>query len=244
VRYRAFAPPPLLASHVVCVWAREGVAPRVLPDGCADLVWTGERLIVAGPATRAVEPRVRSDEPKLGVRFRIGAAGAGLGLPAVELRDQSPELAEVWPGGAELTERFGEAAGTRARFELLLGAIARHLENSPPADPLVRAAALELEGPSVRLGPLAGRLGISERQLRRRFEAAVGYPPKTLARVLRLQRFLAHAEQGGDLSRLAFDAGYADQAHLTRECTELAGLPAGALLAAGATAAGERLTRG
>jgi AraC-like DNA-binding protein len=67
-------------------------------------------------------------------------------------------------------------------------------------------------------------LGVSERQLRRRFADAVGYGPKRLARVLRFQRFLGLAEHGGDLARLALDAGYADQAHMTAEVTELAGL--------------------
>jgi AraC-like DNA-binding protein len=84
-------------------------------------------------------------------------------------------------------------------------------------------------------------LGVSERQLRRRFEDAVGYGPKTLARVLRFQRFLALAAGGGDLARLALSAGYADQAHLTRECRRLAGRTPVALLASGAPAAGERL---
>ena len=75
-----------------------------------------------------------------------------------------------------------------------------------------------------------------------------GYPwacsPRTLARVLRLQRFLMLAERDGDdLARLAADAGYADQAHLSRDCSELGGLPAGALLATGAVPAGERFDR-
>jgi hypothetical protein len=59
--------------------------------------------------------------------------------------------------------------------------------------------------------------------------------------VLRLQRFLALAGRGGDLARLAADAGYADQPHLTRDCARLAGLPAVTLLATGAGPAGERL---
>jgi methylphosphotriester-DNA--protein-cysteine methyltransferase len=71
---------------------------------------------------------------------------------------------------------------------------------------------------------LADELGFSERQLRRRFHAAVGYGPKTLQRVLRFRRFLARADAGEDLSRAALDAGYADQAHLTRDCARLSGL--------------------
>lgn len=79
-------------------------------------------------------------------------------------------------------------------------------------------------------------LGISERQLRRRFHAAVGYGPKILARVLRFQRLLVLASRRGaargELARLALDAGYADQAHMTAEVTRLAGDPPARLLAA------------
>jgi AraC-like DNA-binding protein len=42
-----------------------------------------------------------------------------------------------------------------------------------------------------------------------------------------------------DLARLALDAGYADQAHLTRECRRLAGVTPTALMRAGAGPAGE-----
>jgi transcriptional regulator GlxA family with amidase domain len=76
-------------------------------------------------------------------------------------------------------------------------------------------------------------VALTDRHLRRRFHDAVGYGPKTLQRVLRLRRFLALAESSAssDLARVASEAGYADQPHLTRECGELAGLPPAALLA-------------
>jgi transcriptional regulator GlxA family with amidase domain len=84
-------------------------------------------------------------------------------------------------------------------------------------------------------------VGLGDRQLRRRFAEAVGYGPKTLDRILRFQRFLVLARAtSADLARLAIEAGYADQAHLTRECTRLSGLPPAALLASGAGPAGER----
>src|SRR5436190_379138 len=75
--YRELPPPPPIAAHVMCLWTRDGpAADRVLPDGCADIVWTGEQLLVAGPATRAVVPQVPVDATKLGIRFRTGAAAA------------------------------------------------------------------------------------------------------------------------------------------------------------------------
>ena len=80
-------------------------------------------------------------------------------------------------------------------------------------------------------GAVAAETGLGERQLRRRCEAAFGYGPKTLARVLRLQRALALARAGTPFAAVAADAGYADQPHLSREVRALTGLPLGELLA-------------
>ncbi|HEU5431885.1 MAG TPA: helix-turn-helix domain-containing protein, partial [Thermomicrobiales bacterium] len=84
------------------------------------------------------------------------------------------------------------------------------------------------------LDELARQCGISERQLRRRFESSVGYGPKMLQRILRLQRLLWLAS-GSDgerlgLAGLAIAAGYADQPHMTRETVALTGATPGQLL--------------
>jgi AraC-like DNA-binding protein len=67
--------------------------------------------------------------------------------------------------------------------------------------------------------------------------AALGLPAVEL-----LDRGVALAERqpGAPLSRLAAEAGYADQAHLTRECGRLSGHSPAALLATGAAPAGEK----
>jgi len=64
-----------------------------------------------------------------------------------------------------------------------------------------------------------------ERQLRRRFDERVGYGPKTLAANLRFQRLVAELRSARlELAAAAAAAGYADQAHLSRESLRLAGL--------------------
>ena len=81
--------------------------------------------------------------------------------------------------------------------------------------------------PTTRIRELTGMLDICERQLRRRFSDAVGYGPKMFARIVRLQQFRTFAVQASqkqmNLAALAFDLGYADQAHMTREIGELSG---------------------
>ena len=79
---------------------------------------------------------------------------------------------------------------------------------------------------NLRVREMEQRLGTSERTLGRRFAAAVGLSPKETSRVV---RFLSVARQldrepRAGLARVAAAAGYADQAHLTRDFGELAGI--------------------
>jgi AraC-like DNA-binding protein len=253
--YREIAPAPQIAAHVASVWSR-GPEPRervhrIVPDACADIVWiTGRRLVVAGPSTGAVLSTIPRGGSAVGVRFRVGAAGSALGVPARELLNGYFALDDLWgAAGTELAERLAAEPNLDAALAELTDAIARRLPPPDAIDPLVRAAALGAARPRTPVESLRAGLGIGERQLRRRFDDAVGYGPKTLQRVLRFQRFLALARRSGageeaasaGLAGLAFEAGYTDQAHLTRECTRLAGLPPAALLATGAVPGGERL---
>jgi len=94
-----------------------------------------------------------------------------------------------------------------------------------------RAAVIRLERTQADVAALALDLGVSERQLRRRFECAVGYGPKRLGRVLRLTRALDGARAGTPLGRAAVEAGYADHAHFANDCRDLAGVAPSVLLA-------------
>ena len=143
--------------------------------------------------------------------------------------------------GDELEERMTAATEPQARLTVLTRAVATRVARAPAPEPAVRAAARALREPRTRITGLPERLGLSERHLRRRFEVGVGYSPTTLARVLRLQRFLALARHG-DLARLAADAGYGDPPHLAHDCRRLTGLPPSALLANSPRPAGERFT--
>ena len=225
-------------THVTCLWIRDA-APvarehRVLPDACVDVVWNGERLRVAGPATGPVMATVPAGAAAMGVRFRVGAAGAALGLPAAELLDSTVALEDLWGRESErIADRVAAAAPGAPQLAALAHAVGERIARGGEPDAVVRAAAT---------GTRRSALGIGDRQLRRRFADAVGYGPKTLERVLRFQRFLllAARDAAPDLARLALEAGYADQAHLTRESSRLAGLPPAALLASGAGPAGDR----
>jgi AraC-like DNA-binding protein len=232
VDYREHLPPATLAPWVACTWERRdgGGAPvRVLPDGCIDIIWTeGAGTAVVGPNTTAFLVALAARTHVVGVRLRPGAAPPLLGVDGAALRDVRAPLHELWgDDGHALAARLDEAADPAAA---LLAALAPRATAAGAPDPLVQAAVARLQhGAAVRA--LAFELHVSERQLRRRVGTAVGYGPKRLARVLRLARALAAARGGEELARVAAEAGYADQAHFSGDCRELAGVPPSVLLA-------------
>jgi len=237
--YTEWPAPAGLRHAVACLWAQ--VIPAgggdqtslVLPDACSDLIWeSGRGAFVAGPDTGPAPATLKAGTILVGVRFLSAAGGPALGVPLSELRDQRVDLADLRPREARRLPGTLDPA-TAADRALRLAA---DLVGDPGPDPAAAGAAVLLADPRARAEDVAAEVGLSMRQLRRRCQAVVGYGPKTLQRVLRFRRFVSRLDAGlpagqerHDLAVLAAEAGYADQAHLTRECQALAGLTPGAL---------------
>ncbi len=231
--YREHAPPAALAPWVQCAWQRsgDGQAPvRVVPDGCIDIVWTeGAGTQVVGPNTRAFLVALERDTRVAGVRMRPGAGAALLGVNAPGLRDARLAIDGVWGDDGR---RLAESLDTHEDpVGVLFDVLASRARFVSRPDPLVSAAIARLDGPGLGMAALARELAVSERQLRRRFETAVGYGPKRLSRVLRLARALDVARGDAPIARAAADAGYADHAHFVHDCRDLAGVAPTTLLA-------------
>ena len=233
--YREWAPPAALRHVLACLWtqvtpdqaARTSV---VLPDGCADLIWErGRGAFVAGPDTGPVPTLLPPGTVLAGARFRPGAGGDALGVPLAALRDQRVGVADL---RRELAARL-PATLEPADAIAAVTDVAGRLTTERPPDAAVLHACRLLASPAARAEDVAAQVGLSPRQFRRRCEAAVGYGPKMLQRVLRFRRFVSVIDTAGgsaDLAQAAVHAGYADQPHLTRETVRLAGLPPAALI--------------
>ena len=176
----------------------------------------------------------------VGVRLRAGAAAGVLGVRPSEVADIAVDAAELWGRaavtlGARVAESGpGEAAG------LLEQALIGRLADAAGPDLLVAEVVRRMmSGRPEDVGVLRSSLFVSERQFRRRCEAATGLAPKALQQMLRFQAFLARVQSAlargrppadDGLARLAAEAGYADQSHLARECRRLTGLSPRAFL--------------
>jgi AraC-like DNA-binding protein len=238
MHYREFAPGDNAGRFVDCFWVLEGAAPgavqRVVPDGRPELIlnlgqpfeslqnghWQVQpRCFLAGQITGPLLLRAPDFTRILGVRFRPGGAAQLLGMPVQELTDR------VVPAGDLGLKSLAELSTVSDLERALLG-----LEQGS-ADPLVDAAAgLLAGGPDV--AAVAQMLGVSSRQLERRFKAHVGISPKYFARIRRFQRvFPAMEEDSAGWVDAAADCGYYDQAHLIRDFRAFAGEPPSHLLA-------------
>lgn len=243
--YAERAPVPGLAGVVRTVWIqRTGVAAyeqRHLPTGGVEIHFPiGGRAQLVGPLTGPEIEVIPPHTTIVGVRFQPGTAPP---LPAVldDLVDQRLSLAELWGRSADrLVEAMARAETPERALTGLQVHLLQEFRGAAHVDPLVREAVRALmPWHPVDIGALATHLALSASQLRRRCLQAVGVSPKVLHRTLRFQGFLALVQAGtrasgragaDGVAGLAVDVGYADQAHLSRECLRLTGLTPSRLL--------------
>ena len=235
--YREFTPPSPLKEHVLCIWTQTIANSRgshshlVLPDACVDIVFiNNDAPVVVGPWTESFVADLAAGTTIVGVRFHPGRAPGLLGIPADTLLNQSVPLDAI--SRAPLRDRLSciaDEPDLATKRSALIAGLFHSLPNRSPIDHPVSAAIRWLaRDANGHVQQLSDWIGLSSRQLQRRFSSAVGYGPKTFHSILRFQRVLNLASgepNGKTLADLALQAGYADQAHMTREVRRFSGTP-------------------
>ena len=240
--YREFLSPAPLSDRFRCFWTQtitgsRGVYEhRVLPDACIDIVLINDEPPMAfGPWNVPFVARLAVGSTIIGARLQPGCASCLLSIPASELLNQAIPIAAVKGAIQDMRlEEVIERPNAAAQRSALARVLSASVKDFGPVDQAVLAGIWWLsQYPRGRIGQLSRWIGISERQLHRRFSAAIGYGPKMFQSVLRFQRLLKTARESGaqqSLADLAASAGYADQAHMTRDVHRLADVRPTALL--------------
>jgi AraC-like DNA-binding protein len=189
--------------------------------------------LVGGLHTRPA--RIAHAGRQAGIQLSLTPAGARalLGCPAGALASLDAPLEDLLgPVGTELVERVRSATGWPARFAALDAVLLREVRDGGVRPEVAEAWRLTTASAGrLPVAEVAGRVGWSVRHLEQRFRAETGLGPKEAARVARFdraRRALAGRAATGrplDLAGLAGAAGFADQAHLTREWRAFSGLP-------------------
>ena len=240
MRYAEYPPWPRFQPIVDRYWILEGVgsgAPEgVIPDGCVEIIFHyGDRFfrhrndglverqpssVIAGQIT---EPAVLSWNGRagvLGVRLRPAAARALLRVPVDALTGQIVDLEGELGPTADLREQLAEAPDDRRRVDATESWLSPRCVGAPRAE--VTAAVGALRAGRSDIERVADDIGLTRRQLERLFLKEAGLPPKTLARIFRLQRALGAIRRGEALADAAVACGYYDQAHMALDFRRLA----------------------
>jgi AraC-like DNA-binding protein len=241
--YRQDAGPPsvhqgVASAHLVFVLCLDG---RVEMLGNADPTKPAGSFTAAVGGLHDSPARIAQGDPQTGLQLRLTWRGARalLGVPAGALAGDTVDLRDLLSGDATtLLDRLASAEDWRARFDLLDTELARLLRRGRGEVGVLPEVGyawdrLAETGGNLRIEDLAREVGWSRRYLADRFRAETGLAPKAAARVIRFEgacdRLLAPARPA--LARVAAEAGYVDQAHLSRDFRDLAGIPATAWLA-------------
>ena len=235
-----------LAHSVKAIWCARGTkaefdAPEpIVPDGCVEIIFnlgdpfinadSGDRQprdLLAGQMTRPVVALPAGDVDLIGVRFKTGRAGAALRVPMSELQDRLIAASDVVSGLDRIAEDLRHVARDR-RLDHLATALAARLA-PVDAEPLTAVdhalAIIDAMQGNVAIERVARKVGITRRHLERQFREHVGLGAKHLARITRIHSVLDLLERDRAISgaEIAAACGYSDQAHLIRECQQIAG---------------------
>ena len=225
-----------LRAFVGCFWALPCTTEtriRSLPDGCTAL--TIELSEGRSPQSFLTGPRLVPGEfvparelTLLGVRLRPGVLFALTGVPASNLTERREPLAK-WrqADAAELEGGLAAAYSHEDCFDVLEAFVSARLADKPVDERILLGVQLleHCEG-RIKIADLAERCRMSARHLDRIFRRWVGLSPKTFARIMRFQASLARLDprSAPALAEMASGLGYFDQAHLSNEFAQLAGL--------------------
>jgi AraC-like DNA-binding protein len=243
VRYREIHPSAQLRPFVNTFWILEhdgqDAAPqRVVPDGQSEMIlnwgrpfeafhlgqWQGQpRCFLAGQIDGPLLLRPDGPAKMLGIGFLPHGVRNVLPQPMHELSGRFTPVEDLSRSLSSNLNRALESADPIAAVE---AALLSALKNSRDADLLVAEAVrrIILHKGATDLAALARELGLSIRQLERRFLAAVGLPPKLFCRIQRFNNvFQVLGQPSRNWVETAIACGYYDQAHLIRDCKDLSG---------------------
>ena len=189
-------------------------------------------VVVTGVVTKRFDVTIRNAGWVYAAKFRPGGLAALTGVNARDLRDITVPASEVLdPATTDTLRELGPKASpdeSKRHFDAVLSRLA----TTPSQDYLqlldVIAAMLD-DRSLLKVAQVEEKCGVGTRALQRLFERYVGVSPKWVLSRYRMHDVVTDldAGYGGSLADLASKYGWFDQAHFTREFTDLVGVPPG-----------------
>lgn len=252
MNYQTFQPHPDLRSVVSCYWTLEVHAQndsqkqRIVPDGCIEMAFilgddikrytSGDAFILQPRAMilgQTIEPFYI--EPTgyvntFAVRFYPYGFANFVSEPINNLANKETPIQELFDENIakELENDIINAPDTKHRIDIVEKFLSGSLNSKATIDNIVKMtidALLSTNG-SASIKTILKEDLSKRRQLERNFIKQIGVSPKQLARVIRLQAALKMMLNGRaeNLTDIAYESEYFDQAHFTKDFKEFTGI--------------------
>lgn len=250
--YQEYEIAETLKPFVKVIWSMEndanvldGPIMHILPDTCVELVVhfsdpykttfsdnsisVQERSFVVAQMKSFMKIQSNGKTGLIAVRFSALGAYHFFGTPMKEFANGETGLINLWNDMAiEIEEKICLAKTTHQRSQIIQRYLQIQLFKNGYVDKAIEFCINEIKQTNgqVSVEVLADKVGISNRQLVRRFDKCIGLSPKEFARITKFIGSLdmMNCFKNKSLTEIAVEAGYYDQAHFIHDFKEFSGM--------------------
>ena len=249
--YQTFEPDINLSEFIKCYWTLEGPKEenpqrqRIIPDGCMEMIfhygdlykqYIGDgssilqpRCFVFGQLTQPLEIEPTGETGIFSVRFHPEGFMPFITIPLKEMDNKAISLEKLFgKEGREIEQEILGTKTTSGKIKHIETFLMKRLADTVTIDRIVKSTVeviLTANG-QLSIDELSKKTSINRRQLERKFSSAIGLSPKQLSKTIRLQATLKMllSNQFTNLTELAYQNEYYDQAHFIKDFKEFTGV--------------------
>jgi len=250
MNYQTFEPCRDLSALIKCYWTLE--SPKedtpnkqtVVPDGCMEMIFhygdvykqyaeNGDSIIqprcfVIGQLTKPLEIEPTGRTGIFSVRFHPDGFLPFATIPIKEMENTAVPLATLFGNDGQRIEQLVlNSASTAEKINHVETFLLTRLTDAETVDRIVKYTVetiLTANG-QLSVDELSKQININRRQLERKFSSNIGLSPKKLSKTIRLQATLKMLlnKKFTNLTTLALESDYYDQAHFIKDFKEFTG---------------------
>ncbi|GHT08248.1 AraC family transcriptional regulator [Bacteroidia bacterium] len=227
---------PFVETYWITVGFLEKATPfKVLPDGCADIVFTFDddagndnSVEIVGTMTAALNLVFSGNVRMFGIRFRPAGISAFTRVSVEEFTNYRLDATLV---ETLLDRHFFEVLQQKHTVEDVVCHVDNYLISKLPClyqveKQIVRAVDLiYLAKGQISPVEIASEVCLCQRHFERKFRAAIGISPKTFSKIVRFKNALKCLKntKKNDLLTVAVNCGYYDHTHLIKDFKAFSG---------------------
>lgn len=252
--YASFDPSPDLEPFIRCYWSLDLPSEEfpekqtIVPDGCMEMIFhygdhyfqyvaknkkiAQPKCFLFGQITHTLEIEPSGITGIFSVRFQPNGFLPFTTIPLERMHNRAVPLEEIFGKEVQnLEKKILESHNTNSRIQTIEKFLLEKLQ-TPDLSYRIAKECVEILMQSrgqLRVDELSNQLSINRRNLERKFVSAIGLSPKQLSKMIRLQSALKMMDspEFTNLTNLAYQNGYFDQAHFIKDFKEFTGLSPG-----------------